>query len=568
MTVMTTNRRRCRHVGFALCALAALLAVSCATSRGSTLQTVAAAQSGSAAARPPSSPTEQPVPSPLVSKQGLEIISTPDNAEVWIDGSFRGLSPYIAETIGTGWHRITLRKQGYYEASGWVDFESDYMLYQATLNQVMGYLQISIVPADSIVSVGGQKVSAGLQQFPVGTYTLEAKAFGFTEQQQSLTITEQATTAVDIQLVPAEFAITSLTLPKELVNPANPGMIGYLDCTFSVTGPGTGRLTVRDADGITVFSEPLAEFTTWDQSVSWNVRDASGRELPDGEYFVTLDAHGKESGQNQTADARFRVDSTLKIATRSLWSGSAGLLYAPVAEVLPDGDFQVAVLGAGIAAGYPSLFQAPVQVGARIGMGKDFELDASAGLIASSVSLPITASLAGRWNFVTPRGAYGTGAALQGKISFQYNPTVSGGDVLLSDTFANFTGLSVEMPFQVSLGPVSLLLSFGAEGSLWYPYRADAFNAPVLGPVAWMYLRAGVLLDVGSVTAGISASTRTEPLPGGVAFLGTPVPFQLGAEIHWLLPDSRLFLSAIAAGEYEDGANYYFMGGLGLGFLY
>jgi hypothetical protein len=88
-----------------------------------------------------------------------------------------------------------------------------------------------------------------------------------------------------------------------------------------------------------------------------------------------------------------------------------------------------------------------------------------------------------------------------------------------------------------------------------------------------MYLRAGVMLDLGEVTAGISASTRTQPLPGGVAFMGWPAPIQAGAEIHWLIPGTRLLISAMAAGEYEPATartaeSYYFMGGGGLGFLY
>jgi hypothetical protein len=83
-----------------------------------------------------------------------------------------------------------------------------------------------------------------------------------------------------------------------------------------------------------------------------------------------------------------------------------------------------------------------------------------------------------------------------------------------------------------------------------------------------MYVRAGVLLDLGSVTAGISASTRTQQLPGGYAFLSSPIPFEAGAEIHWLVPGTRLVVSGIFAGEYQDSNNYYFMGGAGLGFLY
>jgi hypothetical protein len=139
----------------------------------------------------------------------------------------------------------------------------------------------------------------------------------------------------------------------------------------------------------------------------------------------------------------------------------------------------------------------------------------------------------------------------------------------MTDTFANFTGISVELPLQLTVGALSGLLSFGVTGSLWYPYlfKADGVT-PVFGPVTWLYLRAGILLDLGSVTAGISASTRTQQLPGGVAFLSRPIPFEAGAELHWLLPGTSIVLSGIFAGEYQDANNYYFMGGAGLGFLY
>jgi hypothetical protein len=551
----------------AACAFVMLFASSCATSRGSTLGKVLSAQAGSSArANPPSQPSEEPSPSPLVAKRGLEVISSPDNAEVWIDGAFRGLSPYIAENIAQGWHRVTIRREGYYEASGWVDFESDYMLYQATLTRITGFLQLSVSPLDSFVTVGGQRVSPGLQQFPVGSFTVVTRSFGYADDRRYITIQEKSVTALDVALTPAEFTVTSFSVPKRELNPANPGIIGTLECKFSVTGPGGGELKVYDLGSEEVFSQTLPEFTTWDQSFAWNVRDSSGSMLPDGIYRLTIDVHGRDSEIRVQREAQFRVDSTLKVAPRSVWSGSAGLLYAPVAEVLPEGDFQVAMLGAGISG--PGFFQVPIQLGARIGIGKKVEIDASAGIIASSVAVPFTASVAGRWNFVSPQGAFGTGSAVQAKLSLQYNPAPGVENILITDTFANFTGISVEVPFQLSLGAVNLMLSAGVTGSLWYPYRMDLSYAPIVGPVAWLYLRAGVMLEAGSVMAGLSASTRTQPLPGGVAFLSSPIPFQAGGEIHWLIPGTRLTLTGMIAGEYEDANDYYFMGGAGLGFLY
>ena len=146
---MRTNCARA-FTALALCAMAGLLLSSCATSKGATLGKVLAAEAGGGTSgNAPSKPSQRPSPNPLESKKGLEIVTDPDNAEIWIDGTFRGLSPYIAEDLSLGWHKITLRKTGYYETSGWADFESDYMLYQASLVQMIGYLEISVSPQNS-----------------------------------------------------------------------------------------------------------------------------------------------------------------------------------------------------------------------------------------------------------------------------------------------------------------------------------------------------------------------------------------------------------------------------------
>lgn len=567
---MTTNcARAC--AALALSALAVVLLSSCATSKGATLGKVIAAEAGSTPGETgPAKPSERPSPNPLVSKKGLEVVSDPDNAEVLIDGAFRGLTPYIAEDLSPGWHKITLRKSGYYETSGWADFESDYMLYHASLVQMIGYLQISVSPQNSVVSVGGQQTAPGLLPLPVGNYSVLVRSFGYTDYQESITIQDKAVTIMSVSLQPAEFSISSFSVPKPGINPDNPGLLGILELSFSVTGPGTGALQIRNAGSVEVFTEALPDFTTWDQSLSWNVRDASGNALPDGTYVLAVTARGLGSDAQIVREATIRVDRTLKVAPRSMWSGSAGLLYAPVAEVLPAGDFQISILGAGIAVADPPMFQVPIQLGARMGIGGSIEVDASAGLIVSSVATPFAASVSAKWNLLSPRGAYGTSSAVVAKLAVQYDPRSPGGGVLMTDTFANFTGLSIEMPFQLTLGALNLMLSVGATGSLWYPYRVNSPTdpTPIQSAVGWLYLRGGVMLEAGSLMVGISASTRTEPLPGGIAFLSSPIPFQLGAEAHWLIPGTRLLLTAIMAGEYENTYNYYFMGGGGLSFLY
>ena len=547
-------KRRARLAVILLACLGAALLASCATSSGSALGTVMAGEGGTP-------PPEKPPAEPPASKQGLEIVSVPDRAEVWVDGNYKGLTPFIVDDITQGWHRLTLRKTGYYEVTTWLQFTSDYMLYQTSMVQITGFLQVEASPADSIVTVGSNTVIPGLMELPVGSYTLLARAFGYADYSESITISEKAVTNISITLNPAPFEVTSLSLPRPVVNPDNPGILGTIEAQFSVTGPGTGRIEVLNDQSSLVFSRDLPEFTTWGQSFTWNLRDASGAAVPDGGYRIVVTGQGSDGSEPSQREAALTVDRTVKVAPRSVWSGSSGLLYAPVAEVLPQGDFQASVLLAAISEG--PVFRAPIMLGARAGMGSRIEIDVSGGIIPSSASIPFTLGAAARWNFLSPRGDFGLEAALEAKASFQYDSSPTAGSILTTDTFSDFTGLSFGVPLQLTLGPVSVLASVGLTMSLWYPYGP---TSPA--PFVWLYYRSGVLLDLGEVTAGISASARTKPLPGGFTALASPLPVQIGAEAHWLVPGTRILVSGMAAGEFDSTTSYYIMGGGGLGFLY
>jgi len=560
-----TVRTRTRILRAALCVAAVLLAVSCATTKGGALNTVSSARS-SAAASASGNPPQAPAQNPPGTTRGLQVLTDPSSAEVWIDGDYKGLTPYVMEDIAVGWHRVVLRKDGYYESSGWVEFKGDPVLYQVSLSQIVGFLQVTAGPGDVQVSVDGAQIGPGTQQVAVGTHVVTVRSFGYTPYSTQVTIAEKAVTAIDVTLQPAPFDVTDFSLPKKVVNPWNPGLIGSLEIGLSVTGPGTGQLKVTDSSGAVLYERTLPAFTTWDQTMTWDVRAVDGKPLPDGEYTLTVEATGPGGGAPVTRDARFSVDSSLRVVPRSLWSGTSGLLYAPVAEVVPAGDFQVSLLGSGVA--NLSAIQVPIELGVRFSAAPGMEMDVSAGLVGTSDLLPVFGTVAARWSVLQPRGGIGTSAAVQVKLAAQVITTQDAVVVDPTDTFANFTGLSVEVPLQLTLGAFSALLSFGATGSLWYPYLQDSSGAPIFGPVAWLYFRAGLLLDLGSVTAGISASTRTQQLPGGYAFLGSPIPFQAGAEVHVLIPGTRILASAIFAGEYRDANYYYFMGGAGLGFLY
>ncbi|HUI70606.1 MAG TPA: hypothetical protein VL354_08770, partial [Spirochaetia bacterium] len=208
-------------------------------------------------------------------------------------------------------------------------------------------------------------------------------------------------------------------------------------------------------------------------------------------------------------------------------------------------------------------FRAPLSLGIRVGIGSRLEVDATGGIIPSSVALPFAIGTAIRWNFLSPQGEYGLAAAVEGKLSFQYDSSPTSGNILLTDTFTDFTGLHLALPLQLVLGPVSILGTLGLTGSLWAPYGTTTPS-----PLLWLYVRGGLMADLAGVTLGVSASVRTQPAPGGFPALGSPVPFQLGTEAHWLVPGTRILVSGMLAGEFDSTTSYYFVGGGGLGFLY
>ncbi len=534
--------------------LAAGVLTSCATSSGATAGRVLVTEGSAPQQEKP--PAEVPT-----AKQGLEVISDPDRAEVWVDGDYKGLTPYIVTDITQGWHRLVVKKAGYRDVSTWLQYTSDYMLYQTSLVQITGFLRIAVVPEDSVVTVGSTTVSPGLRELPVGTYPVTVRAFGYADFKDTVTISDRMVTPLTVTLAPEAFGVNGLFLRHDRVNPDNPGVLGSVEAQFSVTGPGEGQLEVFDQSSALVYRRGLPGFTTWDQTVVWDLRDDEGKALPDGDYRFVISGQGSDGTISQ-AEALLSVDRTLKIAPRSVWSGSSGLLYAPVAEVLPPSEFQASVLGAAYSAG--AVFRAPLSLGIRLGIGSGMEIDATGAIIPSSLAIPFAVDAAIRWSFLSPpKGEHGLEAAVEAKASFQYDSSPSGGNVLLTDTFTDFTGLHLALPLQLVLGPVSILGTVGLAGSLWTPYGVTTPS-----PAAWVYLRGGVLADIGSVTTGISAAVRTQPLPGGFPSIAAAVPFQLGAEVHWLVPGTRILVSAIAAGEFDSASSYYFVGGGGLGFLY
>ncbi len=504
-------------------------------------------------------------------KSGLEIESRPEKAHIYLDDRYQGLTPLRIEDVQTGRHKLTLKKNGYYTETMWIEYAGGYAAYFITLRVVAGFLKIDVLPPDAELTVDGERLSAGyLHELPVGTYQVRASAFGYVEQEMSVEIRERELSSLDFVLEKAEFALSNLRANRQAFNPRNPGLLGTVGIRFRVTGYGSGRVTILDEQGQEVFRRNLSHFTTWQQSFNWDGRSQSGAPLADGRYTVRLEAWLDEGQGPVTAELTVRIDSSIVLLYRSLWSGSAGLLYAPSTDLLPDRSLQLSslVMGYASTSGGGADVQVPINTGLRLGLGKEgrLELDASAGMIIGRGAeeeedefyLPFFAGAALKYSLTTPRVAVGAltlGSVAQAKLVYQN---------VYTDILADFSGLSLGIPTSLHWGPLSVVLAPELVVSPWH-VSYDPDDTPEVGFYGWVYGRMGLILDFPPFAFGASASLRSRPFNQG---LGLGYPVQAALEAHWLIPRTQLFLSLAVAGEFRHPDSFHLLGGGGLGILH
>lgn len=527
--------------------LAVMVVTSCATSSGTLLDRVQDAEAADEKAPPPPPPDDV---------EGLEILTRPEGAAVWLNGRYQGTTPLVIEGLKRGTYRLLITRGGYRETLVWLDYPGGSMRYEISLEPIMGFVQVDASPFDAEVTLGNTRLPRGITPVPVGSYAVEVSAFGYLAWRGRIEVWESVVTPIVVDLEPALFALSRLSVARPVVNPENPGLLCSLEARFEVTAPGTGSVAVFDRAGRQVHRESLPEFRTWSQHWRWQ----PARAIPDGEYSLVVSGLGRD-GNEASQEVPFSVDRTVRIAPRSSLSGGSGLLYVPAAEALPHGSFQASLSGIAFADG--ERLQAPLQLSFRAGLGSDVELDVSGGAILTGGAIPpVFGSLSVRWQFVEPTRPVGIGAALEGKAALQGVPTRG---ILTTDTLTNFSGLSLGIPVQVTVGQVCLLVEPAILASAW---RIDYDSDPVTAasPASWMYWRAGLMLDAGPFVAGASASARSLPLPDGLFTLALPV--QAGVEFHWLLPDTHVLLGGALAGEFTSSVDWYLMGGISLGLLF
>jgi len=342
------------------------------------------------------------------SGRGLIIRTNPAGVKIFIDGAERAVSPAAFQNLQPGEYNIRLSKEGYKERNFQVTlFNTSRLVVSIKMEEERGLVQISIhkAPASQeaasfsnhpfnpqiLTGVLDDIISAEvlpdthnvLISMPSGYRTIRVRAFGWEDASETVLVSENSIAKVNILMEPAHFKLTNASQSRKSFNPLNAGSPGSTEFRFDVSAPGSGKITITDADGSAVYIKNLNNFDTRHQTFSWDGKDTSGNVMPEGSYNVLIEA------ETQTLSMTTEIKYSDNIIPLSLESGLSGLTFSPLPHVLPAGNFQIT---AGILFGsFPllnpqahelsSALGLPLEINMRIAPFNRFELTTSINIV-------------------------------------------------------------------------------------------------------------------------------------------------------------------------------------------
>ncbi len=516
-----------------------LFSTSCMTSKGGLFEDTAASDSET------SSNIEEEE-----EDSGLTIRTYPSYAEVYIDDSYAGRSP-VTEELSSGNYRITVKIDGYYTTTEWVNYtEGDSVSININLEPITGFLNISVSPEETDISTGWDDLDEGKNEVQIGDHLITAKLFGYEPWEQQITIYENKTSSITINMVPSEFKISNLFLSRNAFNPANPAGLGESKISFEVSTYGTGELIIYSNGGERILRNTFPYFDDWNQSFVWNGKDDFGKLMPDGTYRVVVSGKDMEGNNLSQKETNITIDSSLVIRIRTTLNGAGGTMFCPTPDTLPMKSFQMAASTFGHISN--TAYRFPFTASARFIPINNLEFAAQAGIVI----LPET-SESYFFSVSAKNVIFNTNIGDMSwyvKGSYQNNH--------LTDSNTNFTGLSAGLPMSVSFSPVTLILT---PELILSPFRISYDGTDYdPGVYTWGYARAAVVMDIGPAMLGISTAMRLTPYD---LEINSNNPMSAGLELNYLIPGTGIFITGIVSGEFSSMENFYINAGGGIGLI-
>ncbi len=500
----------------------------------------------------------------------LEVVSHPDEADVFIDGRYLGRTPVVVRDPGLGTRTLQLSREGYrdlrYELTLREGIETR---VEVRLLRRTGYLVLDPVspqqdgPGAQFI-LNGERLRGGVHELPVGIYQLQVRRFGFRELRSQISIQPDAATVVRAHLEARPFQLTALRGSTHVVNPDDVGRLGQIQFRVEATAPGSFLLRIHDAAGQDVYAVgpiPATDFTT---ELRWDGTGMRGKPVADGHYVAAVYEWPDSTGA-AALSTNFAVDREFSVRMRSPFSVQAGTALVPGLELLPPRRVQfagaVGYHAGSFQSGSPEYYPSVMHV--RVGLPARLELGAAVG--GQFYDDPefhryyATVGLVHR-SLRTTVGPFRTaaGLGLRGTLSDSEQDALWG----RPDPFGASSGLAFSFPMEIGRGAVYLRAApeFGSA----YPrpaYEQTESDALLL----FFAARVAVTLDIGYLSASLSYAGRSDLEANPVA---RALPDTVLAEVQMLIPGTVAFVHASVGLDYLPGKHQSGFASAGLGVLY
>lgn len=451
----------------------------------------------------------------------LTVESTPSGAEVSLNGRPRGLTPLRLSNLSPGISVLEVTAPGYETARLRVRLQrGESVGLSVPLRRETGSLRVDVQPADAEVLFSGGAPgeptdlapTPGEPFFlPTGEYLARVRRFGYRERTIPFEIAPGVGTNLRVVLEPAPFSVA-------IRETGDRG--GF---ALSATARGSALVTVRDPVG----TEVLRRQVILDAP---ETRALRGEELPPGDYRVMVRA------ENEAGDSRFLLSRGITVPEKTAaslipWSGTLGLLYAPLPASRPPGE---PTIGTGWAhVPDPRGIDVPisaVSLATSIGIGRDLTLffGGRALLFETQERNRSSFSLGGLGRLWESDGmALGLGgrATIDAPLGNEKS--------YLPDFFGTPEGVFLFVPASLEIGPATLIAApeggFTWRKAQWGSGEEDrSERGGILGT------RVGAGVRFGSLFIG--ASGRLSWTPGGETGGAAPTA-QIGTEARLSIPD-------------------------------
>jgi len=188
----------------------------------------------------------------FIRKTMLNITTTPPRAQIFLDGSFIGVSPIQVE-VQPGQHTVLATMPGYSAAQqSFTVAPGETKTINLVLNPEQATLKVYSSPAGASIYVNGQyrgvAPSAGLTlTLTPGTYTVEARLSGYQDASTTVTLNPGESRSITLTLLPRKATLNIFTNPVGALIYVNGNYVGTTRSTgLSVqVDPGTHTIMAR-----------------------------------------------------------------------------------------------------------------------------------------------------------------------------------------------------------------------------------------------------------------------------------------------------------------------------------